>query len=54
VLVTGGLVSSKSEGRRLLEQHGVRLDGQTISDGNQPFPHPGVLQVGKRKYLRVK
>jgi len=54
VLVTGGLVSSKSEGRRLLEQHGVRLDGQTISDGSQPFPHPGVLQVGKRKYLRVK
>jgi tyrosyl-tRNA synthetase len=53
VLLAGGLVSSKSEGRRMLEQHGVRLDGQTISDGNQTFPHPGVLQVGKRKYLRV-
>ena len=53
ILVAGGLVSSKSEGRRLLEQHGVRLDGQTIADGNQTFPHPGVLQVGKRKYLRI-
>jgi tyrosyl-tRNA synthetase len=53
VLLVGGLVSSKSEGRRLLDQHGVRLDGQTLGDGNQPFPHPGVLQVGKRKYIRV-
>jgi len=54
VLLAGGLVGSKSEGRRLLEQHGVRLDGQMVSDPNQPFPHPGVLQVGKRKYLRIK
>ena len=38
---------------RLIEQRGVRLDGQTLSDANAPFPHPGVLQVGKRKYLRV-
>jgi tyrosyl-tRNA synthetase len=54
VLLAGGLVSSKSEGRRLLEQHGVRLDGEILTDGNQSFPHPGVLQVGKRKYLRVR
>jgi tyrosyl-tRNA synthetase len=54
VLLTGGLVSSKSEGRRLLEQRGVRLDGEILTDGSQPFPHPGVLQVGKRRYLRVR
>jgi len=54
VLLAGGLVGSKSEGRRLLEQHGIRLDGQLLNDINQPFTHPGVLQVGKRKYLRVK
>jgi tyrosyl-tRNA synthetase len=54
VLLAGGLVSSKSEGRRVMEQHGVRLDGQTLQDPAEPFPHPGVLQVGKRKYLRVK
>ena len=53
VLVTGKLVSSKSEGRRLLDQHGVRLDGEVLTDPNQPFPKPGVLQVGKRKYLKV-
>jgi tyrosyl-tRNA synthetase len=53
VLVAGKLVSSKSEGRRLLEQNGVRLDGEVLTDPNQPFPKPGVLQVGKRKYLKV-
>lgn len=53
VLVAGNLVSSKSEGRRLLEQNGVRLDGKTLNDPNELFPHPGVLQVGKRRYLRV-
>ncbi len=53
VLLAGALVSSKSEGRRMLEQNGVRLDGQTLNDPSQPFPHQGVLQVGKRRYLRV-
>jgi len=53
VLVVGKLVSSKSEGRRLLYQHGVRLDGEVLTDPNQLFPKPGVLQVGKRKYMKV-
>ena len=53
VLVASELVSSKSEGRRLLDQNGVRLDGQTLTDANQEFPHPGILQVGKRRFLRV-
>lgn len=53
VLADGGLVSSNSEGRRMLQQNAVRLDGETLSDPNEPFPGPGVLQVGKRKFLRV-
>ncbi len=53
VLVAGGLVSSKGEGRRLVAQNGVRLDGETLKDPNQTFPHLGVLQVGKRRFLRL-
>ncbi len=53
VLIAAGMVRSKSEGRRLIDQNGVRLDGQALSDPNQAFPHPGVLQVGKRRFLRV-
>jgi tyrosyl-tRNA synthetase len=54
VLLEAGLVSSRSEGRRLVDQRGVRLDGQALEKGDQPFPHPGVLQAGKRKFVRVK
>jgi len=53
VLTEGDLVESKSEGKRLLQQHGVRLDGQTLSNPYEEFPHPGILQVGKRRFLRV-
>jgi tyrosyl-tRNA synthetase len=53
VLIEGSLASSKSEGRRLIQQNGVRLDGTTLTDPNQVFPHPGVLQAGKRHFLRV-
>jgi tyrosyl-tRNA synthetase len=53
VLLAGKLAGSKSEGRRLIEQNGVRLDGVTLTDPNQPFPHAGVLQAGKRRFLKV-
>jgi len=53
VLLAGKLVPSKGEGRRMIEQKGVRLDGETLNEANLAFPHPGVLQVGKRRFLRV-
>jgi tyrosyl-tRNA synthetase len=53
VLEASGLVSSRSEGRRLINQKGIRLDGKTLTDPNQIFPHPGVLQAGKRRFLRI-
>lgn len=54
VLIEAGLVSSKSEARRMIDQKGVRLDGETLERGDITFPHPGVLQVGKRRFVRVK
>jgi len=54
VILAAKLVTSKSEARRLFDQRGVRLDGETIERGDVAFPHPGVLQVGKRKFLKVK
>lgn len=53
VLLEGKLATSKSEGRRLIEQSGVRLDGATLTDPNQVFPHAGVLQAGKRHFLKI-
>jgi tyrosyl-tRNA synthetase len=54
VILAARLVASKSEARRLFDQHGVRLDGETLERGDAAFPHPGVLQIGKRKFLKVK
>lgn len=54
VLLAAGLVASKSEGRRMFEQKGVKLDGDVLEKFDESFPHPGVLQVGKRRFVRVK
>lgn len=54
VILAANMAASRSEARRLFDQKGVRLDGETIERSDTAFPHPGVLQVGKRKFLRVK
>lgn len=54
VILAAKLAASKSEARRLFDQKGIRLDGATLERGDVAFPHAGVLQVGKRKFLKVK
>lgn len=54
VLLAANLAESRSKARALIDQKGVRLDGEVIERGDAPFPHPGVLQVGKRRFVRVK
>jgi tyrosyl-tRNA synthetase len=54
ILMDAGLADSKSKARALIDQKGVRLDGETLERADAPFPHAGVLQVGKRRFLRVK
>jgi tyrosyl-tRNA synthetase len=49
---------SRSEGRRLIEQGGVKLDGEVIGGGQLDF-EPGtldgtLLQVGKRRHRRLR
>jgi len=53
VLTTAGLAASNSEARRLVQQGGVRLDGEQLDQPQAVFPHCGVLRVGKRKFVRV-
>lgn len=48
------LCASSSEALRMVEQGGVRIDGETISDkGLKVEAGTFVLQVGKRKFARV-
>ncbi len=48
-----GLASSNSEARRLIEQGGVRINGEKIEDESVSIDHNAVLQVGKRRYVRL-
>jgi tyrosyl-tRNA synthetase len=50
-----GLVTSRGEGRRLIEQGGLRLDGEALSelDVARERLSGAVLQAGKRRYIRL-
>lgn len=54
VILAAKMAESRSKARSLIDQKGVRLDGEILERGDADFPHPGVLQVGKRRFLRVK
>lgn len=54
LLKLANLCASSSEALRMVEQGGVRIDGETISDkGLKVEAGTFVLQVGKRKFARV-
>jgi len=54
LLKQAGLVPTTSEGNRMVDQGGVRIDGVVISDkGLKLDAGTYVMQVGKRKFARV-
>lgn len=54
LLKAAGLASSTSEGNRLIDGGGVRIDGAVVSDkGLKVEAGTCVVQVGKRKFARV-
>jgi len=52
VLLVTHLAASRGEARRLIDQKGVRLNGLIIAD-LKSLATPGVLQVGKRNFIRL-
>ena len=53
VLEAAKLVESRSQARRLIQQGAVRLDDMKLDDPHAEFPGAGVLQVGKRRFIRI-
>lgn len=55
VIVDAGLAKSTSEARRLIQQGGVRVDGERVTDKKARLDATGemLLQVGKRHFRRV-
>ena len=58
LMATLGLATSKSAARRLIEQGGVRLDGEPVTDPSAEYPvgelKGKVLQVSRRRFLRLR
>ena len=56
LLVSLGLVSSNGEGRRMIEQGAVKINEakQTDLDANIAVVDDMIVQVGKRKFVRIK
>jgi len=56
VLAAAKLVASKGEGRRLIEQGGVRVNNEKVSDAAMELDlgEPVLIQCGKRKFVRVQ
>ena len=55
ILYESGLLSSKSEARRMIKQSAVRIDGDVINEINLELM-PGdtrILKVGKRRFLKI-
>ena len=56
ILLSSGLVNSKSEARRVTEQGGVKIDGQIIDDANKEIKikkEGSILQKGKRHWVKI-
>jgi tyrosyl-tRNA synthetase len=55
LLMDAKLVASKSEARRLIDQGGVSIDEERVTDPNLLLPEKDefILKVGKRRFLKV-
>lgn len=54
-LTEAGLTKSNGEGRRSIEQSGVKLNGEKVSNINLELAEAGdyVVQIGKRRFARI-
>jgi tyrosyl-tRNA synthetase len=54
LLREAGLAASNSEGRRLIMEGGIKIDGKTISDLNLLVRDDAVISRGKNKFARIQ
>jgi len=53
-LVESGCATSNGDARRLIVQKGVKFEGQVVEDPQMKLTKPGVLQVGKRRFIKLE
>jgi len=53
LLVATNLLASNSEARRMIEQGGVKVNQQKVTDPNAMLKKGDVIKIGKRKFAKV-
>ena len=53
IIMNTGLAKSKSEAMRLIQQGGVELNGQKLTEPHYEIASGAVLKVGKRHYIKL-
>jgi len=53
LIESAGLFKSRSEIRRLINQNAVTLDGELIRMHDFILRNPGILKIGKRRFIRL-
>ncbi len=54
ILVEAKMAKSGSEAKRLVDQGGVKVNGETAKDYKLKVPSGAVVQAGKRKFAKIK
>jgi len=53
VLIISGIVSSKSEFRRLVREKAIEADGAVLNNSHYVIVKTSVIKVGKRRFLKI-
>ena len=53
ILLKNGVIASKSEFRRLVEEGGVRVGGEKIQGAEYAIHTDATVQIGKRRFLKI-
>jgi tyrosyl-tRNA synthetase len=54
ILISNNFVPSKSEFRRLLEQKGIKINGEIVQDQNYILKSGDIVQKGKLTFFKIK
>ena len=53
LLLENGIIKTNSEFRRLVDQGGVKINGERIDDLNSVLVSGDVLKIGKKKFIKI-
>lgn len=53
VVFTSGMVASRSEAKRLIQQNAIDVDGVVVTDATKEISLPTTLKIGKKKFIKI-